>query len=145
MPQEPLRFAAHPPRFPAGKQTGSPAPTKTWWSPLWRGLVVEPSAKHYKTMRTSVWLYLYLLSHADRRTGTLFRKMSTISAEMGINLYTIRKWLATLRRQGYVTTRSTGRATHIMIQKWKPLPAKRDGASGKSKGSLSHQEQAGRF
>ena len=95
--------------------------TKTWWSPLWRGLIADPKATHYKRLRSSLYLLLFCILHADRRTGTLYRKLPTIAAEMGISVYTIRKWLATLRKYGYVTTRSTGRATHITIQKWKPL------------------------
>jgi DNA-binding transcriptional regulator YhcF (GntR family) len=72
-------------------------------------------------MRTSIYLYLFFLLHADRRTGTLYRKLPTIAAEMGINVHTIRKWLVTLRQQGYVRTEFTGRALRIQIQRWKPL------------------------
>lgn len=94
---------------------------KTWWSPLWRGLIADPNATHYKRLRSSIYLLLFCILHADRRTGTIYRKLPTIVLEMGISVYTIRKWLATLRKYGYVTTKSTGRATHITIQKWKPL------------------------
>lgn len=50
------------------------------------------------------------------------RRLPTIAAETGINVHTLRQWLATLRYEGYVTTKFTGRALHIRIQRWKPLP-----------------------
>jgi hypothetical protein len=92
-----------------------------WWGPIWRGLPVEPGGKHYRAMHTSVWLYLYLVIHADRATGTLYRLVPRISQDMGIHPRTIRRWLARLKRGGYVVVRLTGRSLHISIQKWKPL------------------------
>jgi hypothetical protein len=57
---------------------------QSWWAPVWRGLIVEPSGKHYRAMHTAVWLYLYFIVHADRGTGTLFRRINTIAHEMGV-------------------------------------------------------------
>lgn len=94
---------------------------QTWWGPIWRGLAAEPTGKHYRAMRSSLWLYVYLVIHADRRTGRLFRLLPTIAKDMGISLRTIRQWLATLRHCGYVTTEHTGRALRIKIEKWKPV------------------------
>jgi hypothetical protein len=91
----------------------------TWWAPLWRGLVVPQGYKHYKAMGSALWLFSYLLLHADRKTGRLIRKLDTISREMGINQRTIRYWLGRLRKHGYITTKHTGRS--LEIQKWKPL------------------------
>ncbi len=48
-----------------------------WWTPLWKGLPVEPTAKHYKIMGNALWLYIYLLVYANRLTGKLFRRNST--------------------------------------------------------------------
>lgn len=92
-----------------------------WWGPIWRGLPVEPDGKHYHAMQTSVWLYLYLVIHADRATGTLYRVVPRISLEMGIPPRTIRRWLSRLKRGGYLVVRPTGRSLQISIQKWKPL------------------------
>lgn len=92
-----------------------------WWGPIWRGLPVEPTGKHYLAMHTSVWLYLYLVIHADRATGTLYRVVPRISQEMGIPPRTIRRWLSRLKRGGYLVVRPTGRSLQISIQKWKPL------------------------
>jgi len=98
---------------------------KTWWAGIWRGLVVDSKAKHYKAMRSALWLLVYFIIHADRRTGTLFRKQETIARDMGVSTRTIRYWLATLRRCGYVKIEaSTGSSSiSIHIQKWKPLKA----------------------
>ncbi|HZS04839.1 MAG TPA: helix-turn-helix domain-containing protein [Blastocatellia bacterium] len=96
---------------------------KNWWGSVWRGLVVDSRARHYQTMRGALWLFLYLVIHADRRTGTLIRRCRTVAGEMGMPLSTVRRWLSTLRRQGYVTTRRTGRSVVIHIEKWKPITA----------------------
>jgi len=102
-----------------------------WWGPVWRGLLVEPSGKHYRAMRSSVWLYLYLIVHADRMTGTLYRLLSTIATDMGVSKRTVAHWLSVLRRHQYVSTETTGRSLRITIKKWKPVgrqmtkPAKR--------------------
>jgi|ERR1041384_977716 hypothetical protein len=94
---------------------------KAWWGPIWRGLVVEETAKHYKAMGRAVWLYVYLIVHADRRKGTLFRLLPTISKDMGLKVRTIRQWLSVLRKRGYIKTKSTGRALEITIERWRPI------------------------
>src|SRR4051812_23272706 len=80
-----------------------------WWGPIWRGLPVDPGGKHFHAMHTSVWLYLYLVIHADRATGTLYRLVPRISGDTGIPPRTIRRWLARLKSGGYITVRPTGR------------------------------------
>ena|ERR1044072_2034834 len=94
---------------------------KSWWAALWRGLVVDRSAKHYKAMRSAIWLYMYLVLHADRSTGILTRKIATMAKDMQVNPRTVQYWLSRLRKTKYVTVRNSGRALEIHIQKWKPL------------------------
>src|ERR1041384_5653312 len=94
--------------------------TKTWWAAVWRGLVVDDQAKHYHRLRGALWLYVYLIIHADRQTGQLTRRYRTIVGEMHLPERTIRRYLATLRREGYFITRNSGRALVIHIQQWKP-------------------------
>lgn len=105
--------------------------TRSWWGSVWRGLVVDSRARHYRAMRGAVWLFLYFVIHADRRTGTLIRRCRTVAAETGIPLPTVRKWLARLRRQGYITTQRTGRSVVIHLRKWKPIVTD-SGRSGRS-------------
>ena len=92
-----------------------------WWGYIWRGLLVEETGKHHKAMNRAIWLYLYLIIHADRKTGTLFRKTETIAKDMGISLRIIQKWLQRLRNTGYITSQSTGRSLNITITKWRPI------------------------
>jgi len=92
-----------------------------WWTPLWRGLVVEPAAKHYKAMGSAVWLYLYLLVYANRSTGSLFRRNATIAKDMGLSSRTVSRWLNTLKAGAYIEVRQTGRSLQISITKWKPI------------------------
>ena len=94
---------------------------RSWWAPVWRGLIVDESAKHYRCIRSAIWLYLYLVVHADRKTGALFRKIGTIAQDMGVEPTTIRRWLAMLARNDYITRSTTGRSVQITIQRWKRL------------------------
>jgi hypothetical protein len=93
--------------------------SKDWWAPLWRGLVVDPDAKHYRRMKSALWLFVYLVVHADRQNGSLKRKLKTISVDTGIKARTIRGWLRCLRSSGYIETKNTGRCLVIMVVKWK--------------------------
>jgi len=95
--------------------------SQSWWAPVWRGLVVDETGKHYGAMRSAIWLYLYLVIHADRSEGTLFRKISTIAQDMGCKPATIRRWLAKLSAHNYISRNSTGRALRITVERWKRL------------------------
>jgi hypothetical protein len=93
----------------------------SWWGPVWRGLVVDDQRKHYRRLRSALWLYLYLIIHADRQTGQVIRRYSTIAHDMGQQPRTVQRWLRVLRRQNYVAIRNSGRALVIHIQQWKSL------------------------
>lgn len=94
------------------------ADQKQWWAPVWKGLVMDKSV-HRKRMGSAVWLFLYLLVNADRKTGSMFRKIKTMTADMGITRDTIMRWLVILREGGYIITTSTGRCLSIQINKWR--------------------------
>lgn len=98
---------------------------KNWWTPVWSGLMIDAGGKHHKAIRQAIWLYLFLLSVANRRTGILYRKLSTIATETGFHRRSIERWLRTLRDKGYIETLTTGRALQISISKWKPIFAKK--------------------
>lgn len=100
------------------------SPQSTLWIHMWSGLVSDPSGKHRTAIGKAIWLYLYLLVVANWKTGTLFRRLSTIAAEMGSNGRTVSRWLATLKKHGYVETKRTGRALTISISKWRPITRK---------------------
>ena len=92
-----------------------------WWTPVWNGLPVDSTAKHYKAIGSAIWLYLYLLIFANRTTGNLFRRIPTIARDMGLSNRTISRWLNNLKTNGYIQTRQTGRSLQISITKWKPI------------------------
>jgi hypothetical protein len=97
---------------------------KTWWAPVWRGLVVDLHGKHYRCMKNAIWLFLHLVLHADRRSGRLKRKCKTIAEEMGVPEKTIQRWLKALKDNGYIETRNTGRCLEIGIKLWKNIDGK---------------------
>jgi hypothetical protein len=103
------------------KLNQSGRPHNTWWAPFWRGLFVDPEGKHYRVMGRALWLYGYLIVHADRRTGILYRAVGTIAHDMQVSERTIQAWLALLRRHSYIKTKTTGRALAISIEKWRPI------------------------
>src|SRR5438105_13698858 len=88
-----------------------------WWGPVWRGLFVDPQGKHYRAMGRALWLYGYLIVHADRRTGTLYRRVATVANDMQVFERTIQAWLALLRRCVYIRIESTVRALTIWFEK----------------------------
>lgn len=94
---------------------------KQWWAPVWKGLVMDSEGKHYRTMKSAVWLYLYLLLNANRKTGFLLRKINTVSKDMGVPRDMVLRWLKVLRRGGYVQTLNTGRSLTIQVGRWKAL------------------------
>ena len=96
-----------------------------WWIHLWAGLARDPTAKHYKTMGNTVWLYLYLLISANRNDGTVLRRLETIAEQTGYPERTVARWLQELREKGYITSTSNGRSLRILITKWRPIKGSR--------------------
>jgi hypothetical protein len=72
-------------------------------------------------MGKALWLYGYLIVHADRKTGTLSRRVPTVARDMRISERTVQAWLSLLRRHGYITTKTNGRSLAIRIQKWRSI------------------------
>src|SRR5438270_12689689 len=100
--QQRLTFPA---QFSKSDQSTRPS---MWWGPVWRGLFVDPAGKHYRTMGRALWLYCYLIVHADRRNGTLYRTVSTVANDMQVSKRTVQSWLTLLRRHSYIRTKTTG-------------------------------------
>lgn len=93
-----------------------------WWAPVWKGLVFDKDGQHYRKIGCALWLLIYFILCADRRTGTLKRKVATISRETGVKVRTIRSWPGVLRDRGYIDIRSSGRCLIVGIKKWKTHP-----------------------
>lgn len=94
---------------------------KHWWAPIWTGLVIDPESSHYKKMKNAIWLYLYLVLNADRKSGYLKRKIKTICLDMGVNRDAVMRWLKVLKEGDYITTLNTGRHLTIQLNKWKSV------------------------
>ena len=97
------------------------SPGSQWWARLYRGLVIDSAARHYRQMGPAVWLFLYFLLNANWKTGRLYRRLSTVSHDTGINLFAIRRWLRVLQRNGYINACYNGRFWVIAVNKWRPL------------------------
>ena len=89
------------------------------WVHLYRGLV-EP--KHVRRMGESVWVYLYFLANADRKTGIVFRKRETIAKDLGLCLRSVQNHVERLRIGGYITTSRRQYSLVIQITNWRSLP-----------------------
>lgn len=129
-----------------GNQAKQPntTPQKNWWIHLWSGLVLDRTGKHKQAIRQAIWLYLYLLLVANRESGRLYRRLSTIAAETGFNPRSIQRWLQTLREKGYIETHSTGRYLEISITKWKPI-SKRFKAKSQSNKAQTNSSSTNNF
>jgi hypothetical protein len=108
---------------------------KDWWAPVWRGLVVDSDSKHVKAIGQAVWLYIYLIIHANRQTGVVLRCYQTIVKDMGIPERSISRWFSILKEHGYIQASFNGKSFVIHIQKWKrvgkkPQPAAAVAISG---------------
>jgi hypothetical protein len=92
-----------------------------WWAVLWPGLVLDEDGKHVRRLRLAVWLLLYLIVAADRRTGVVLSYRTTIARRMGVPLRTVQRWLLLLERKGYVSFSSGRRGARIRLLRWRPL------------------------
>lgn len=90
-----------------------------WWTPLWRGLIADQNGKHRKAMGSAVWIFLYLLTYANRNTGIVRRKLSQIAEDTGYPVRTIQRHLKRLVEQDYITISRIKHYLHINIKKWK--------------------------
>lgn len=93
--------------------------TKSWWFPIWKGLIIDANAKHRKKMGTSIWFYLYLLFSTNRRNGTVSKKQKDIAKDLGLTVRTIQKQLLRLRKNNYITVEKQVKTPKITITKYK--------------------------
>lgn len=91
----------------------------SWWTPLWRGLVADSESKHRKAMGPAIWLFLYLLIYADRKTGIVHRTQDVIRIDTGFSLRAVQSHLRRLKNNGYISTGKKGIYLAITILRWK--------------------------
>lgn len=95
-----------------------------WWTPVWRGLIADRRSKHRRAMGPALWLYLYLLTYANRKNGIVRRKLRVISEDTGYSPRTVQLHLNRLRREKYLSSERSGRYLKIQIEKWKAFNRK---------------------
>lgn len=112
---------------------------KTWWAPVWRGLVEDPEGKHVRRLDGAVWLFFYFILHAKRDTGMVWAKTETVARAMGVSRRTIQRWRLTLLEHGYVMPVGN-KKIQFVIPKWRTLrAAPRPAASDVSHGARLRQ------
>ncbi len=93
---------------------------------VWTGLFKDEDAKHYKKMGKAIWLFLSLL-HTANASGEIKRlQFKTINERTGISISTLKKFMAKLRRSGYIRTWSSGRYLSIEINNWEHYSKKKE-------------------
>jgi hypothetical protein len=100
-----------------------------WWTPVWNGLVADPESKHRKMIGVSVWLYLYLLTYTNRKTGIVRRRLSQIREDTGYPLRTIQRHLKRLVQRQYINLTRSDHYLHVQIKKWKSFNIPHDKSS----------------
>lgn len=94
------------------------------WGPLWRSLVTDP--KHYRRLRTSWFLLLYLLASVNRATGKLQTTWAEIAEETGLSEAQLRSMGGHLRVAGYIGIYRTGlEQVLFVVHGWVPLTIRR--------------------
>ena len=121
------------------------ATPKTWWAPIWCGLVADPDGKHVQRAGVAVWLLLYLIVHARRATGIVRSRRSVIARRMGVPRRSIQRWLTHLEQHGYVTVDNRDGVATIRVLRWKSLGQRAtSGAERANPGVLRAKTGAGR-
>ena len=99
----------------------SPMTTQRKWGIVLNGLVADPQAKHFHRMNSSVWLFLYLLTTVNQKTGRLTRSIEDIAMDMGLKTNTIDTWLGILKSKDYIESVKNNGQTIIQILKWRKV------------------------
>lgn len=107
-----------------------------WWANIRNGLFVDENGKHYKRMGEAIWLYGYLHMAADWQTGKLIRKYKTIMNDTGHKKRTLVRWMATLKKYGYIKVIPLSNSMAIEITKWRPISNATNGDSKKEEGHI---------
>lgn len=92
---------------------------KSWWIPVWKGLVFDSRSKHRIGMGTSIWVYLYLLFSVNRKTGIVSKKQKDTAEDTGLTVRAVQKHLSRLEKNGYILVDRSSKPAKIRITKWK--------------------------
>ena len=89
-----------------------------------RGVLFD--ARHYERMGSAVWLYGWLVLRQTHQSGAVGFvlggapvRYGEIEEETGFNIRTLERWMAVLRRYGYIETETAPGGVVIRITKAK--------------------------
>lgn len=92
-----------------------------------RGVLFE--ARHYERMGSAVWLYGWLVLRQTHQSGAVGWvlggapvRYGEIEEETGFNVRTLERWMAALRRHGYIETETAPGGVIVRITKAKKFP-----------------------
>jgi len=95
-------------------------------------LVANSTGKHFRSMRSAIWLYLFLLSAVGKESGERLLDPAQVGEAMGISEATVRSWLGHLRKAGYVALQREGRFVWVRVLKWRQRSSDSETDSPKS-------------
>lgn len=108
----------------------------SWWTPVYSGLLIDPGGKHRIRIGPAIWVYLYLITYAKRKTGVTHRNVTKISEETGMSPRSIHRHLNRLEANGYIRFVERRPVLKILITKWKNFGKRK---VSPRKGSESHR------
>lgn len=91
------------------------------WYPQFAGLIKDPEGKHYKKMGMSKWLFDFFCADADRKSGEWIGKIGSIAEQTGMPLWTVKRYMSTLKKEGYIDARRSRNGMVIKIKKFKTI------------------------
>jgi len=91
------------------------------WYPQFTGLIKDPEGKHYKKMGMAKWLFDFFCASANRETGEWVGPLSKIAEQTGIPLWTIKRYMRILKKEGYVDMKRNAKGSIVKIKKYKTI------------------------
>ena len=81
-----------------------------------RGII---SPKHYESIGPAIWLFMYIIDHADFDTGVMYGYNDADAAEeIGAKKRTVRSWRDKLSEGGYITWKKKPYSLNVTVSNW---------------------------
>lgn len=78
-----------------------------WWPDIWG---------NYRKLGNAFWLFVYILTRMDENTGTWKGCYTHIVREIGVSERTVRRWVRSLERCGYIERELTNGVFVIRVK-----------------------------
>lgn len=109
------------------------------WYPQFTGLVKDPEGKHHRKMGMAKWLFDFFCADADREKGEWMGTLGRIAEQTGIPIWTVKRYMRSLKKEGYIDTRRHARGIVVKIKKYKTIVRPEGGTP--SIGDISSDER----